>query len=517
MLEKRSTWQAGDGAFRSDAVAPLAQDLNIDVCVIGAGMAGLLCALELTERGRSVVVVEREAIASGETGMTTAHLTSMLDARYSALAKMHGSEASREAASSHVRAIAHLERVANSHSIDCGFRRVSGFLCASEPAEVEQLQRELEAVTEAGISAELVRSAPLLHLGQPALHVPHQAELDPLAFLDGVVSALQRAGVPIYAPVTVREFDASSATDQIGLRTSDGRSIRASQVIVATNTPINDLTVLHTKQAAYRTYALAAEISELEPALCWDLADPYHYVRTALDARTRRPVLIVGGEDHRVGQDLDATVHWTKLEAWLRERFPNAGEIVNRWSGQVLETSDGLAYIGRNPGQERVFVITGVSGNGITYAAIAAELVADLIQGTKNRFAHLYDPARKPTSLSAVGRFVRENLNTAEQYTDWVGPADTKSVRDIPRGEGAVLRRGLTRVAVYVDEGGHAHELSATCPHLGAVVAWNPAEKSWDCPCHGSRFDCHGKVLAGPAVSDLKPIPEPPQRVGKAS
>lgn len=516
MTEKRSTWQVDSAGQNRKQTQPLTQDLNIDVCVIGASIAGLLCALELAERGRSVVLLERDAIASGDTGMTTAHLTALLDTRYFALAKMHGVEAARTVAASHIRGIAHIERVANSHVIDCGFRRVSGFLCASNEAQAEQLRREGAAATEAGISCELVRRAPLANLG-PALHVPYQAEIDPLAFVAGVVDALERLGVLIYAPVTVQEFDPASASDQVGLRTSDGRSIRASQVIVATSTPINDVTVLHTKQAAYRTYAIAAEIAEQEAALCWDLEDPYHYVRTALDARSRRPVLIVGGEDHRVGQDLDATQHWSRLEDWLREHFPAAGAVVNQWSGQVIETSDGLAYIGKNPGQERVFVVTGTSGNGFTYAALAAEVIADLIEGKDNRFAEIYDPARKPSSLSAIATFVRENLNTAEQYTDWLGPSDIAKVEDIPNGEGAVLRRGLTRVAVYVDDVGLSHELSATCPHLGGVVAWNPAEKSWDCPCHGSRFDCYGKVLAGPAVSDLKPVSSVTRKVGKAS
>jgi Rieske Fe-S protein len=164
-----------------------------------------------------------------------------------------------------------------------------------------------------------------------------------------------------------------------------------------------------------------------------------------------------------------------------------------------------------------VFVITGESGNGMTYSAIGAQLIADLLTDVENPFEKLYDPARKPSSLAAIGRFVRENLNTAEQYTDWLGPADADSAAEIPRGEGAVLRRGLRRVAVYVDDLGLSHEVSATCPHLGGVVAWNSAEKSWDCPCHGSRFDCYGKVLAGPAVSDLQLVKSEPAEVGKAS
>ena len=504
MTEKRSPWRR-DGTLDA-ALEPLDRDLVADVVVVGAGMSGLLCALELAERGRRVIVVERQGIAAGETGVTTAHLSTVLDNRYFELASMHGAQAARSVATSHMRGIAHLERVANAHRIECGFRRLSGFLCAATQVQADELERERRAASEAGISCELVRAAPFSIANGPALHFPHQAEFEALAFLAGVVQALRELDVAIYAPVTVSEFETSRATDQVGLRTSDGHSIRANFVVVASNSPINDLAALHTKQAAYRTYALSFAIARAQPALCWDLEDPYHYVRTAFDSTTQQPVLIVGGEDHRVGQDPDHGQQWARLEGWTRGRFPDVGVVVSRWSGQVLEPSDGLAFIGKNSGDPRVLVLTGASGNGMTYAAFGAELIADLVCGVENPFQKLYDPARKPSSVSAVSRFVRENLNTVEQYADWVGPADAASAADIARGEGAVLRRGLTRVAVYVDESGLAHEVSATCPHLGGVVAWNSAEKSWDCPCHGSRFDCHGKVLAGPAVSDLVPL-----------
>ncbi len=503
MSARRSAWQSGLG-LSILAKNSLDRDITADVCVIGAGITGLLVALELSERGRSVVVLEREGVGAGETAASTAHLTTLLDTRYFALAAMHGAEAARLVATSHMRGIAHLERVANAYGIECDFRRVSGFLCADE-SQRDLLAREHAAVTDAGISCELVRRSPISLGSGPALHVPHQAELDPLSLLNGVVRALEREDVPIYAPAIVQSFDAVSATDQVGVTTSDGHTVHAKHVVVATNSPINDIVAMHTKQAPYRTYVLAFALPELVPALFWDLDEPYHYVRTGTDVATGRPVLIVGGEDHKVGQGPDGDQSFERLEAWLRERVPAAGEVLASWSGQVLETSDGLGFIGRNPGQERVFIATGFSGNGMSYAGLAAELIPDLIAGVESRYSELYDPARKPTSLSALGRFVRENLNVAAQYTDWIGPGDAARVEDIPRGEGAVLRRGLARLAVYVDPNGFAHELSASCPHLGGVVAWNASEKSWDCPCHGSRFDCYGKVLTGPAVSDLEP------------
>ena len=501
MTAHRSPWQSAFAA----PVTSLAEDSNADVCVVGAGMAGLLCALELIERGRSVVVLEREGVGAGDTGMTTAHLTALLDARYHALISMHGVEATRAIAASHLSAIAHLERVANVYEIDCDFQRLSGFLCAANAEQTSALTEEYEAARKAGVRCELIRRSPLPIAQGPALHVPNQAQFNPLKFLSGVVRALERRGARIYAPVTVQKFEPVSGTEQIDLHTSDGRTIRANEVVVTTGSPINDVTTMHTKQAAYRTYGIAAEIADMSPALYWDMEDPYHYVRTATDASTKHQVLIVGGEDHRVGQDSDSERRFLNLERWLRDRFPNAGKIVNQWSGQVFEPSDGLAFIGRNPGDARVSIVTGESGNGMTYSAIAAQLIADLVQGVSNPLEKIYAPSRKPLSVGALGEFIRENLNTVAQYTDWLNAADVAQTKDIPRGQGAVLRRGLRRVAVYVDDAGSAHELSATCPHLGGVVAWNSAEKSWDCPCHGSRFDCYGKVVEGPAVSDLQP------------
>lgn len=503
-IDHRSPWQPA-GLATGLRARSLSEDITVDVCVIGAGMAGLLCALELAERGRSVVVVERSHVGAGDTSATTAHLSAVLDRRYFELASMHGEDAARLVAKSHMRGIAHLERVMNAYGIECGFQRVSGFLCAAGKSQEKDLIREHAAATAAGLNCELVKRAPMTLTTGSALRVANQAQFEPLQFLAGVLEVLNRKAVQLYTPVTVNEFDTSN-TGEVLLGTAQGKRIRASHVVVATNSPINDVAVIHTKQAAYRTYAIAFETREVRATLSWDMEEPYHYVRLGIDAETERPILIAGGEDHRVGQDDTAEKHFPRLETWARERFPTLGNTVCQWSGQVFEPSDGLAFIGKNPGQERVLVLTGFSGNGMTYSALSAELIADLIDGVRHPFATLYDPKRKPASVSALSNYVLENLNTAAQYTDWIGPADVASAEQIAPGEGAVVRRGLTRVAIYVDPAGTKHEFSATCPHLGGVVAWNSAEKSWDCPCHGSRFDCHGKAVTGPAVSNLQPL-----------
>jgi Rieske Fe-S protein len=224
-------------------------------------------------------------------------------------------------------------------------------------------------------------------------------------------------------------------------------------------------------------------------------------------AGTAHDMLIVGGEDHKTGQADDMEKRYRRLEKWSRKRFPEAEEIEFRWSGQVMEPADGLAFIGRNPlDKGSIFIATGFGGTGMTYGTIAGMLLTDLVAGRKNEWAEVYDPSRK--TLSAVGEFARENLNVAAQYTDLVTPGEVESARNIRRERGAVLRRGLTKSAVYRNSDGKLEEHSAICPHLGCVVRWNSGEKTWDCPCHGSRYHRDGHVINGPANRGLADVEE---------
>jgi len=261
---------------------------------------------------------------------------------------------------------------------------------------------------------------------------------------------------------------------------------------------------LHTKLAAYTTYAVALTIptGSVPRALFWDTEEPYHYVRTQRLA-DRSEVLIVGGEDHKTGQADDQEARWERLVAWTRRRFPVVGSVAHRWSGEVFETPDGLGLMGVAPWGRNVFVITGDSGMGLTHGTIGARLVANLICGRTNHFVSVYDPAR--WMPKALLRFLQENLNLAAQYADWLTGGEVSSADAIPNGQGAVIRRGLSKLAVYKDEHGKVCEMSAKCPHLGAVVRWNPGERTWDCPAHGSRFGCKGNVIHGPAVQGLDP------------
>jgi Rieske Fe-S protein len=292
--------------------------------------------------------------------------------------------------------------------------------------------------------------------------------------------------------------------------------IAAESVVVATNSPISDRLSIHTKQAAYRTYAiaLAAERGGVPEALLWDTEDPYHYVRTYIE-EGGRSILIVGGEDHKTGQSDNSEDRFVKLESWTRERFAWVGALVHRWSGQVIEPVDHLAFIGRDPHTRHVYIATGDSGHGMTHGTIAGMLITDLVLGGKSPWERLYAPNRK--SIKAIGTYAKENLNVVGHFADYLTGGDVADLSAIPVESGAVIRKGARKLAVYRDEDGFLHASSAACTHAGCIVRWNKLERSWDCPCHGSRFKPDGEVLSGPAreplaQADIDDVPGNPPR-----
>jgi glycine/D-amino acid oxidase-like deaminating enzyme/nitrite reductase/ring-hydroxylating ferredoxin subunit len=490
---------------------PIKTDIRTGVCIIGAGIAGMTTAYLLARAGRAVVVIDDGPIGGGETGRTTAHLTAALDDRYYQIQKLHGQEGARLAAESHLAAITRIESIASLEDIDCDFERLDGYLFLGGDSTRDELERELAAAHRAGLSdVELLERAPLEFWNTgPALRFPRQAQFHPLKYLTGLARAVLRDGGQIFTHTHAEKIEDG---EPCRVTTSDGHVITADNIVVATNSPVNDWVILHTKQAAYRTFVIGARVpcNSIPRGLYWDTPDPYHYIRlqevdARLDPARMDEILIVGGEDHKTGQEDDADVRFKCLEDWTRERFPMVKSIDFRWSGQVMEPVDYLAFIGKNPGtDEHIYVATGDSGNGMTHGTIAGILLTDLIMGRKNPWAKLYDPSRK--KLRATPEFLKENLNVAAQYADWATGGDVGNLEDIAPGSGAVLRRGSKKIAVYRDEQGNIHERSAVCTHLYCIVDWNTAERTWDCPCHGSRFDPYGNVVNGPAITPLSEV-----------
>ena len=501
----RSLWMA---TADPPVFAPLTADAHARVCVVGAGIAGLSTAYRLAKAGVDVVVLDEADLHGGQTARTTGHLCDALDDRWFELEQLHGAEGARMAAHSHAVAIDTIERICRDEEIECGFARCDGYLVRGEgDGRLGLLDHEYEAAVRAGLDVERVPAPPGAMAGfGGALLFKHQARFHSLDYIGGLARAIVRHGGRIHTGTRVDAIDGGA---NAGATAANGARVQCEHVVVATNVPFNDRLAIHTKQAAYRTYVVALRLDPgaVPDVLLWDTLDPYHYVRIA-HARNGT-WLIVGGEDRKTGQDEAPLVRYEVLESWAREHFPMALDVGYRWSGQVIEPIDSLAFIGHNPGfADNVYVATGDSGNGLTHGTIAGLLIGDLITEGDSPWRALYAPNRR--NLRAADAYLRENLNFVPYYADWVSGGEIEGLEGLAPGEGAVLRRGLHKVAAMRDRAGGLHLHSAVCPHLGCVVHWNDAEGSWDCPCHGSRFDAFdGHRLNGPATRGLAPLANP--------
>jgi glycine/D-amino acid oxidase-like deaminating enzyme/nitrite reductase/ring-hydroxylating ferredoxin subunit len=493
-----SPWKAGELASQ---LPSLDADLHADVCIVGAGISGMTTAYLLAREGRSVVVLDDGPIGGGETCRTTAHLSNAFDDRYYEIERLFGQRGSRLIAESHTAAIDRIEEIVRDEKIECDFERVDGYLFVPPDWSRNVLEHEIAAARRAGLqSVDWVDCAPIddFDTGR-CLRFPGQAQFDPLKYIEGLARGTLRRDGCIYSHTHANEIRGGPPAR---ITTTNGHTVTAAAVVVATNSAVNDSVILSTRESKYRTYVIGARVphGSVTKALYWDTADPYHYVRIQCD--DPEDILIVGGEDERVGEHDDGDERFAELYRWTRKRFPMIGKIEFCWSGHIVEPTDGVAFIGRMPlSEENVFVVTGDSGQGMTHGTIAGMLLTDLIQGRRNEWADIYNPSR----LISIGTvdFLNESLNVTAHYTDWLTGGEVSSTEEIKPDEGCIVRRGLTKLAAYRDDRGVLHERQAICTHLGCVVAWNSTEQSWDCPCHGSRFDKLGHVINGPANSDL--------------
>jgi glycine/D-amino acid oxidase-like deaminating enzyme/nitrite reductase/ring-hydroxylating ferredoxin subunit len=485
----------------------LDNDLQCDVCVIGAGIAGLTTAYLLSKEGKKVVVVDMNEISHGETGHTTAHLTAALDDRYYELERIHGKDIARLAAQSHIEAIDQIEEICRSEGINAGFKRVDGYLVMplykpKEDQDISLIDEEFKMAKDLGLPVEVADGAPVKGFDtRKCLVFRDQARIHPIKYLNGVVAALKRMNAKIFC--NTRVVDVSENNGKCSVKTQGNNIITSNAVVVATNTPINTKVALHAQMAPYMTYVIAATFDKFADILLWDgywkSDEPYHYIR--LQEEKDGNLIIIGGEDHKVGQSEDTNQHFEKLEEWAKKHLP-IKSVKYRWSGMVMEPYDHLAFIGKSPGQDNTYIITGDSGNGMTHGTIGGMLLTDLILHKKNKLEEVYSPTR--ARFKAAPELIKENVNVAGQYADHLKVVNDE--KQLMKGSGMVIAQGAQKVAVYKDEKGKVFKCSAVCTHMGCIVKWNPTKTSWDCPCHGSRFDKFGKVKHGPAVKDLEPV-----------
>jgi glycine/D-amino acid oxidase-like deaminating enzyme/nitrite reductase/ring-hydroxylating ferredoxin subunit len=488
----------------------LKKNIHAEVVIVGGGIAGITIAYCLVKSGKKVVLVEDGGIGSGETGRTTAHLVSALDDRYYELERMFGEEKTALIAESHAAAIDFIENICKEKLIDCDFERLNGYLFLHPTDERASLHKEFVAAQKAGLDVEEIQEIPGMKEKAPSLKFNNQAQFHPLKYLKGLAELIRKSGGELYTETHATLIDSE------GITTEDGFRVTAKHVVVATNSPVNNKYVMHLKQYPYRSYVIGAKVKKnvIEKALWWDTGDlslnseipPYHYVRLQ-NLDEDYDLLICGGEDHPTGVAKEDRIaeedRYGLLEDWMRKRF-DVGDIIYQWSGQVMEPMDSLAYIGRNPmDKDNVYIVTGDSGNGMTHGTIAGILITDLINGKENKWEKVYAPSRfKIFSSGKV--FFKEFIGGFFNYLI-DKPTDIKSIEftAIEKNEGRIVEIEGKKVGAYRDKEDRLHVIDSECSHLKCQVKWNNDEKSWDCPCHGSRFSYEGKVLNGPANMDL--------------
>lgn len=514
----------------------LEDDIETDVCIVGTGIGGIQTAFELVTRGYNVVMLEARDVLSGETGRTSGHLASALDDGYANIISKHGEKGAKIAAESHQWAINRVEEVVRMLKLECEFRKLSGYEFSQydrskqpkeHQQENEELQKEVEAAASLGLS---VKYDPDFAVkgwdGQPdqrgAAIFHDQATFHPTKYLVGVLSWLkEQKNFKCYTDSRVVAIEEKGlGIGPIGnkhceVKTVDGATVTCKDAIQATCVPLHKLSIV-AEMEYNRTYCIAIRIPKgsVEDCLLYDQAEAYKYIRiTECDAES--DYMVVGGCDHKTGQE-EPTGRFQELETWTRERFPQAGSVDYAWSGQVFEPVDYMAFIGRDPGTQHTWIITGDSGNGLTHAVLAAEILASEIAGQGHPWSALYKPERVTSLLKSGKEILQHDLQIQTQYKRLL-QSDIEDLGDLPNGEGGVLNSTAKKpLAVYKDDEGQVHKFSALCPHLKGVVCWNRTEKSWDCPVHGSRFSKDGICVMGPAKGNLAPADEAGQQAQDA-
>ena len=501
----RSLWIA---TAPGPAYPPLRRDVAVDVAIVGSGITGITAALLLKDAGLKVAVIEAGRVARGVTGHTTAHLTEVIDHPFGKLIATFGLDGARLALQSTRAAIEHIAETVRRRRIACDFKRVPGFSYTESAEGLAALREELEAARTIGLAVEMVDDVPLPFETAGALRFEDQARFHIRRYLLPLAARVAGGGSHVFEDTQAVEVQDGEPCRVV----TERGTITAGEVLLATHAPLDNKTI-QTKVAQYRSYVVGVRVAGRAPqGLFWDDDDPYHYIRS--QKTSAGTVVIIGGEDHKVGQEEDTEGRYEALLAYARERF-DVRAVEYRWSAQTLEPVDGLPYIGRDTGAGHVHIATGFSGTGMTFGTVSALVLSDAVLGRPNPWAELYDSSRlKP--LHSAGTFLKENV---DYPTYLVGDRLKKphaSIGDIPRGGGDVVIVDGERVAVSRDGAGVLRAVSAVCTHMGCLVRWNGAEQSWDCPCHGSRFDTDGCLLDGPAARNLEPrtLPGRPRRRG---
>jgi glycine/D-amino acid oxidase-like deaminating enzyme/nitrite reductase/ring-hydroxylating ferredoxin subunit len=507
-MTQRSPSHAGTLPYWTDSAslptfARIERDVDVDVVVVGGGITGLTTAYLLVSAGHSVALLERERCAQVDTGHTSAHLTMVTDVRLTELARRFGRTHAQAVWDAGLAAIAQIDAVVREYEIDCAFEWVNGYLHApngeASRDQADALNEDAALASDLGFDATFVSDVPVV--GGPGIRFDDQARFHPRKYLAGLAKAVRAKGGEIFEHSSADEFCAEPLSVK-----ANGRTVLCKDIVIATHNPVVGVaniagaTLFQTKLALYSSYVIAGRVppGTVPDALFWDTADPYQYLR--VERHRDHDVVIFGGEDHKTGQVSETSACYERLARALTARVPGIS-VSHKWSGQVIETPDGLPYIGRMADHQ--YAATGFAGNGLTFGTLGAIIISDAILGRRNPWAELFDPSR-----AAIRRGLWEYLKENADYPyymmrDRFAGAEGRSLRSVKRSQGKIIEHQGAKVAAYRDASGTMRLRSAVCSHMGCLVAWNEAERTWDCPCHGSRFTPAGDVISGPAEAPL--------------
>ena len=486
-----------------DQYQPVSSNMNMvfDVAVVGGGITGITLALSLQKQGKKCIVLEAKNLCFGTTGGTTAHINTLLDNPYSSIIKDFGTDSAQLVARAVNEAVALIENNIAEHNIDCGFAKTSAYLFAQDEKQTSELNDIYDACNEVGVEAAPATQIPIPINFKKALMIPGQAKFHPTRYVLGLAKAFEDLGGVIVQQCRVTDIEEG---DIISVDTTV-KKIQARTLVYATHIPPG-INLLHLRCPAYRSYAMAVKLhgNSYPEDLSYDMYDPYHYYRTQeIDGEK---YLIVGGEDHKTGENENTHKSFLQLETHVRQHF-DVAEVSHKWSSQYYEPVDGLPYIGKLPGAgENVLVATGYGGNGITYSHVAVLELAELILMKESKYGELFSPRRiKP--VAGFTEFVKHNTDVVAQFVGkWFATEKIEELSSLAADEGKVVKFNHETMALYKDGTGTLHAVNPTCTHMKCAVAWNAAEKSWDCPCHGARYSVEGEVLNGPADANLELI-----------
>lgn len=497
---RKSIWQEEIRRFSSDD--QIVNNKIFDVIIVGGGITGLSTALELQKQGQECLLIEASNIGFGTTGGTTAHLNTFFDTTFDEAISDFGEENAKLLAEVGKEAIQIIQNNISEHNIDCDFQKKTGYIFALDEKQNKKLKKMIEGAEKVGIEMKFCDGVSFPVPFVSVASVPDQAQFHPIKYIKKLAEAFVSLGGIILEECTC--LNHSEEDNEISVETSKGL-FNTKNLVYATHIPPG-VNVLHLMAAPYRSYAIAFEIGDNKYSedLMYDLYDPYRYYRTQIV--DGKKLLIAGGEDHKTGHEQDTGTCFSNLENYVREYF-DVGAAAYSWSSQYYESVDGMPYIGKLPGSKgNIYAATGFRGNGMIFGTISSKVISDLIMGNNSKYAELFDPGRiKP--MAGFASFIKENVSSAADFVkDKLFKEKINSLAELNDGEAKVVKYEGESYAIYKETEGKTHILKSTCPHTYCDVHWNSAEKSWDCPCHGSRFAVTGRLLTAPSTEGLQRI-----------